>query len=47
MKGLNRLAASVFVLFAGYITITAFTMVSLITGIISEALISAQLRDDA
>merc|ERR1712230_339249 len=36
----------VFAFFATYITVTAFTMVSLITGIISEALISAQLKDE-
>merc|ERR1719313_2949870 len=38
-------AVVVFALAIGYITITAFTMVSLITGIISEELVAAQ-RDD-
>merc|ERR1712050_277762 len=32
--------------FAGYIILTAFSAVSLITGIISEALLMAQVRDE-
>merc|ERR1712050_479035 len=36
----------VFVLAIAYITLTAFTMVSLITGIISEELVGAQREDE-